>query len=1000
MRESNRENPQDFQQAASGTPLPGLASTSDGEAMGDFHLSSENFSLALEYFEKAYQDTMSESKLGDQWRLAFKLGEGYRHKGLMNEAKEWFYLAQSRLKDCENSLEYGLVLDRIGMVHLYTSSPEEALKFCFRAFELLKNSSLHAEVAENLNRIALIYYRLGYPKEAEEFYTDALVTYRRIDHHKGVVGTTMNLGLVKKNACEFDEALALFNKSMVLAKEHSFHGIHICLLLNIGIVFFKQGRHQEAAEMFSKSLRLAREAGEEAYITSATSSLGRVQIQLGNYRRAEKLLLQGKVLAEKNQIQRSIALADEFLGELAEARGDLEAAMANFDLALDLAKRVAPKGDVVVEIQQRMARVTLEQGLPLDAIRIAERALKLTETNGELFEIPLLHRTQARAWLRLENRDKADACFRNALKAFETTQDRAQEIVTHLEYAEFLFNGKNLEETLRARKILEDLHKRSHEESTDRFHFQINLLLASVMTWLGDLDRALLAIFDAEGYLPDDASDAEVANLDQVRQEVEQRKIAQGASNFGFIPGAEKLPVGGREDLPEDLRSAWHSLFELCDADAGCLCMDSPDGEPFEFLEGMSASEMKTLRQSGLERQAFESENGNGDRPSSILFQPLLHSGTEVGFLCLWRRRKDGQGFSREMIRYIAGFARMVTLIAHQEHRSSFQPTMLPHDLPEATQHIITRDPGMLELLHLAGVVAETDAWVLLCGDTGTGKGVLAHAIHRMSPRRDRRFVHVNCAALPEELLESELFGHMKGSFTGAIQDKAGLIEEANGGTLFLDEVGKTSLKMQAKLLQFLDTREIRRVGSNDNIPVNVRLVTASKVNLRELAQQGRFLEDLYYRLNDFPLRIPPLRERPEDIILLTEHFLDRYSADFGKNLQGVSQRAINKLLAYDWPGNVRELEKVVKRALLLSPDNKPLSSEAVLVEEGLQTGDLGKRESHVDLNLRRQVGELERQLVAEALEQCEWNRTKASKSLGISYPTLLQKIKKFDLEP
>jgi len=351
------------------------------------------------------------------------------------------------------------------------------------------------------------------------------------------------------------------------------------------------------------------------------------------------------------------------------------------------------------------------------------------------------------------------------------------------------------------------------------------------------------------------------------------------------------------------------------------------------------------------------------------------------------------------MVRYLAGFARMVTLIAFHDHDRILgsKDTLLPRDLPEATQDIITRDPGMLDLLHLAGKVAETSAWVLLSGETGTGKGILAYAVHRMSTRRDGRFVHVNCAALPEELLESELFGHVKGSFTGAIQDKPGLIEEANGGTLFLDEVGKTSLKMQAKLLQFLDTREIRRVGANQTVPVDVRLITATKTDLKALAQDGRFLEDLYYRLNDFPLKVPPLRERRGDIALLAGYFLDRYSADFGKDIRSLSKTAIAKLEEFAWPGNVRELEKVIKRALLLAADQEALSSDVIILSDDLQNGSAQR--SGKELNLRRQVSGLERQLVLEALERTEGNRSLACKSLGISYPTLLQKIRKYKLD-
>ena len=999
MREPDHRSSQEFRRTDGRAPLPSLASSTDTESMGDFHFSSENYGLALEYFEKSYKSAHDEGIKQDLWRLAYKLGESYFRKGLLKEAREWFFLAQSRLEGREESLEYGLVLDGIGKAHIYTSSPEEALRFCFQAYELLKNSSLHAEVAENLNNIATIYLRLGYPREAEEFFTDALVTYRRIDYARGVIGVTMNLGLLKKNLCEFDEALSLFGKSMELAKQHSMHDIRTGLLLNIGIVYMKQCRYSQASEMFIRARRLAREMGDEARTIRATSSLGRVQIQLGNFRRAEKLLLEARVLAERNRQTRSIALADEFLGELAEVRGDLEAAMANYELALKQAKEIAPKGDMVVEILQRMARVTLAQGLPLDANRMADSALKLTESNKEIYEIPFLYRTQARAYLRLEDSARAEAAFRNAINSFKKTRVRVEEDQTLLEFAELLFARLNLEDALRARKILEDLLQVSCDERSDRFLFQTSVLLARLGLWLGDLDRALLAVFDAEGYVPDDAKAEEKQELERVRQDVEQRKIAQGGTHFGFLPGAQKMPInGGREDLPEDLRRAWQALFELCDADAGCLCMDSANGEPFEFLEGMSRSEMKNLRATGREQETPQEKDDKSVAPS-ILFQPLVDSGKEVGFLCLWRKRSEEPGFSHEMVRYIAGFARMVTLIAYHDQKRMTPRAYLPTDLHEAAQDIITQDPGMLELLHLAGKVAETDAWVLLSGETGTGKGVLAYAVHRMSNRRDQRFVHVNCAALPEELLESELFGHIKGSFTGAIQDKRGLIEEATGGTLFLDEVGKTSLKMQAKLLQFLDTREIRRVGSNENIPVNVRLITATKTNLKELARQGRFLEDLYYRLNDFPLRMPPLRERPGDIALLADYFLQRYQRDFGKTLSGISQRALHMLENHSWPGNVRELEKVVKRALLLNPDDQPLSSDAVVLEESLQIGGKDKG-GNGDFNLRRQVGELEKLLVQEALEQCEWNRSSASKSLGISYPTLLQKIKKYDLEP
>ncbi|MBN2172362.1 MAG: sigma 54-interacting transcriptional regulator [Candidatus Krumholzibacteriota bacterium] len=1004
MKDADRHNPQEYHQDSAPPPLPSLRSTSDTEAMGDFFFSSENFSLALEYFEKAYKQVQEEGPRAELWRLAFKIGDSYRRKGLFNEAREWFYLAQRRLEGREESVEYGLILDRLGSVFMNTGALEDGLQHCFQAYERLKNSPLHAEVAENLNRIAIIYTRLGYPKEAREFFTDALVTFRRIDHHLGVTCATMNLGVLKKNDCEFNEALTLFRKSLDLAKQHSLHKIRLGLLLNIGIVYNKMRRYREAAEMFIRARRLAREAGDEQIATHATVSLGRIQVKLGNLRRAEKLLLEGRVMAEKNRQRRSVALADEFLGELAEARGDYEAAQANYEAALELARECAPQGDIVVEVLQRLSAVKLLMGLPLDAIRLADRGLKLVAKNGELFEQPYLTLTQARSWHRLGEEEKAEIAFKNTLRGFKQSHDAVGEDLARLEYSEFLFERPTLERALRARKIVEDVLQAAREEWDDRFLFRASLLLARLENWLGDLDRALLAVFDAEGSMPVDASAADQGELEQVRKEIEQRKIVNSGRHFGFLPGhnAFSLSPGGKEELAEDIQRAWRALFELCEADAGCLSIKQNGSAPLRFLEGIDQADLQRIQERYGRKTALENggdaDAGGDDARSDFLYQPLQQSGKDVGFLFLQRRNGGGAGFSREMSRYLAGFARMVMLLAIRDDQRVNRGVRLPREMSEATSNIITRDPVMLDLLHLAGKVAETPAWVLLCGDTGTGKGVLAYAIHRMSGRREQSFINVNCAALPEELLESELFGHVKGSFTGAYQDKPGLIEAANGGTLFLDEVGKTSLRMQAKLLQFLDSQEIRRVGSNHSIPVDVRLITATKTDLKELAVQGRFLEDLYYRLNDFPLIMPPLRQRQGDISMLADYFIDRYGREFAKRLPGFTPAALAKLEAYAWPGNVRELEKVVKRALLLSSDGQPVGPETIILEDAiLKTAD--DRDTGHDLNLKRQVEELERQLVLEALEQCQWNRTLASRSLGISYPTLLQKIRKFELE-
>jgi transcriptional regulator with PAS, ATPase and Fis domain len=310
--------------------------------------------------------------------------------------------------------------------------------------------------------------------------------------------------------------------------------------------------------------------------------------------------------------------------------------------------------------------------------------------------------------------------------------------------------------------------------------------------------------------------------------------------------------------------------------------------------------------------------------------------------------------------------------------------------------NIVTENKEMLDLLGLAERVAHSDATVLLQGETGTGKGLIAYAIHLLSDRRDKKFIHVNCAALPESLLESELFGHVRGSFTGAVADKEGLLREAHGGTIFLDEIGKTTLTMQGKLLQFLDTGRVRKVGSNEMIAVDVQVICASKTDLMRLCDEGKFLEDFFYRINDFPMTIPPLRKRKEDIPLLVRHYIQKTSAKMNKIIHDITPEALDRLVAYSWPGNVRELEKVIKRAIILADEGDELDIRH-LSPEVLHPAE--RRAGEEPKTLKERLSDVERKEILDALRRSGGNKSKAARDLGISYPSLLAKIRLYNME-
>jgi two-component system NtrC family response regulator len=309
----------------------------------------------------------------------------------------------------------------------------------------------------------------------------------------------------------------------------------------------------------------------------------------------------------------------------------------------------------------------------------------------------------------------------------------------------------------------------------------------------------------------------------------------------------------------------------------------------------------------------------------------------------------------------------------------------------EPLQGLITNDPEMLKVCRTIEKVAPSDASVLLLGESGTGKEVLARGLHELSNRAREKFVAINCAAIPDNLLESELFGYEKGAFTGAAKQTIGKIEYANKGTLFLDEIGDLPMPLQAKLLRFLQERVIERLGGRGEIPVDVRVVAATHQNLAELIKAGQFREDLFYRLSEISVRIPPLRERQGDRSLLAHAFLDRFSQSQGRALRGFAAEAIQAIEAHPWPGNVREMENTIKRAVIMS-DGPQISQDDLGMAPPAETGE-------EPLNLRRVREEAERRAVVKALSRCNNNVAHAAEMLGVSRPTLYDLMGRFGLK-
>jgi two-component system response regulator PilR (NtrC family) len=313
---------------------------------------------------------------------------------------------------------------------------------------------------------------------------------------------------------------------------------------------------------------------------------------------------------------------------------------------------------------------------------------------------------------------------------------------------------------------------------------------------------------------------------------------------------------------------------------------------------------------------------------------------------------------------------------------------------------MIGNSKEILKVYALINKVAETSTNVLILGESGTGKELAARAIHENSPRADAPFITINCGGIPETLLESELFGYMRGSFTGAHADKPGLFEMASGGTIFLDEIGELPPVLQVKLLRVVQEKTFRRLGGSEDITVDVRIISATNQNLDEKVKDGSFREDLYYRLNVIPIHLPPLRERKDDIPVLTKHFIEKYSREFHKEIRTISLYALELLMGYQFPGNIRELENIIERSVALEASNIILPENLILAKDSEEQNTFQDFEiPDQGVHLNTVLANYEKQWIAQALDKSRGSKTKAAELLHVTPDSLRYRIEKLGLE-
>lgn len=869
------------------------------EEIGDLHFEASAYSSALEYYQRILGGHVPDGlDLEHVLTLERKTIDAALNLGDLSLAQELLAGAQSRVSEAVGLPEAARRLlaaplqGREAGLQVQRGAYAEALLNCKRAFAVLAVTDNHTEVANLQVTMGVCHHRLGRLDKAEEFYTDALATYRRIGDDLGMAILYNNLALLQKNACRWHRALDYQRRSLDLAAAHGATHLMARLHLNEGIILRKSERHGEARASFEKCLRLATSLGDLDRRTKACLALGQLDLIEGRLLRAEELVMEGQHLAEQAGFSREAAIADEYMGDIQARRGEWERALYNYGLGLAKARGIAKSTDLEGELLRRIAEAEAGRQQWREAAASAEAALEVCQACGELYEIGFCHLVLGRALTKLGEVDRGASHYRLAARTFRAQQQplqAARAVLAHcgegaavLARDELVALRRSLAEAIEGDAVRED----------ELLYGRLLLGFAEILLRLDEHDEALIALGEIDRAVAALDAPALAGEAAALRSRLERALVGEQPP---LDP--QRLSLRGAGDRAESVQAALSGLLEAALARTGARdgfvalmpLAEYPAADQVAVSRGVPAATARKLTTwfadklyGGSPTPRLISRPGPGTAVAKLLgglpcatdvslFVPIALPDKLYGLLFLTGCPSNpGAAHFRPSLEFLAtaaGFLAMNVAELERDRPAASVPTAPVRE--SALSGIITHHPDMLRLLEVVRKVAGSDLLVLLQGETGTGKGLFARAIHDLSRRADRKYLAINCAAIPEALLESELFGHVRGSFTGAYGDKKGLLAEAAGGTVFLDEIGKLPLGMQGKILLFLDSMTIRPVGANVDQIIDVRIICATKSDLKGKVARGEFLEDLYYRLLDFPLAVPPLRDRREDIGLL-----------------------------------------------------------------------------------------------------------------------------------
>ncbi len=910
----------------------------------------------------------------------------------------------------------------------------ESLKKAQRAYELLKHTLKNKRIAQVQLLLACVLIDLGDLKRAHIEIQDAVVSFRRAGDEKGMVCAYNKLAQIFFIQAEFERSIEALNQAIEYAKKAEERSLMIARLSgNVGRVCLLLGEWEKAQSYFYESLRHSERVKSDISICTNLLSLGYAACQQRKFTEAEQLLEKAHGIIRKRDLKRELAYYYEYGAELAFEQRKYDQSYRNIIQAIEIGEAIAPQGSLTCQSLRILAQVQLAtQRLNL-AESSLEKTLELSRHLNEKVEEGIAYRIAGQIYAQKNNRKLARENFKLSLACLEKIGCKFELARTCLSAGEQgVFEPKEtLDYLAKARSLFAELF--SENSAGFAYHAgSVHVAEALAHFEIRDYDDTIDCLNQAEVLLGKCAAQEPVAReeklseISEFRSKVE-KAVAEESVSFDnrynvfrrFLSEiqpsqiSETRPANQEEEIGENLAL----LAKRLQADRGFILLKNGEDQSYSPLSSFNLSSDEAEKISSISYrlngelaslgEPIYSTTGktdlfspDGREAASLLLIPLKMGEEVKGVLYLDREKQEtsARPFRRDELNMAVAFGDIIALkLAEIENRKLGEENLrLKQQLKEksAFSNIVTQNSQMLEMLWKLSQVKDTNLSILLEGETGSGKDVVAKAIHYNSNRRNKNFVVVNCAAFPETLLENELFGHKKGAYTGASQDKKGLLEEADGGTLYLDEIADINPATQIKLLRVLEEKELTRLGETKPRKVDIRVISATSLNIKEQIDKGLFRKDLFFRLNTIHVKLPPLRERREDVPLLVNHFVRIHASNQEGKLPQPSSAITELLTNYDWPGNVRELENEVKRLVAIKNGESVVAADILTQKLGMEEDERAS-----ELSLYERVAAWERQFILKALIESNWVKKAAAAALHIPESSLRFKIKQHKIK-